>query len=92
MLAQTRTHITSADGRYLLNKGVEAMVKRLLESLQVNLYDLDETKRLVDCLPEVNRWGKGVWEGIPDGGVEALLALKEFEGFAALVFGDWAPR
>lgn len=118
LLDQTRSHITSPDGRYLLNKGVEAMIRRLLESMQANLYDdvtgqgdilptvrsIDDPhvapggsggggrRRLVDCLPEINRWGKGVWEAIPDGGVEALLALPEFEGFAALVFGDWAPR
>lgn len=24
----------------------------------------------MDCLPVTNRWGKGIWEGIPDGGVE----------------------
>jgi len=30
----------------------------------------NQTRRLVDCLPVINRWGRGVWEGIPDGGVE----------------------
>nr|XP_018264894.1 uncharacterized protein I303_03075 [Kwoniella dejecticola CBS 10117]OBR87052.1 hypothetical protein I303_03075 [Kwoniella dejecticola CBS 10117] len=49
-------------------------------------------KRLVDCLPAINAWGKNIWEGIPDSGIEALLNVPEFEGFSALVFGDWAPR
>lgn len=47
-------------------------------------------KRLAECLPGFSRWGKGVWEGVPDMGVENLLGMGEFEGFAGLIFGDWA--
>lgn len=57
------------------------MVRRLLETLRDELYFTEtelsgssssgaQSRRLVDCLPVTNRWGKGIWEGIPDGGVE----------------------
>ncbi|GFZ43242.1 hypothetical protein JCM24511_00961 [Saitozyma sp. JCM 24511] len=103
LLSQTRSHLTSPDGRYLINKGVDTLVRRLLETLRDELYFTEtelsgssssgaQSRRLVDCLPVTNRWGKGIWEGIPDGGVEALLALPEYQSFSALVFGDWAPR
>lgn len=52
--------------------------------------DEGQTRRLAECLPAFSRWGKGVWEGVPDGGVEAVLGMGEFEGFAGLIFGDWA--
>lgn len=43
----------------------------MLKNLRDELYPaISEGKRLVDCLPVVDRWGKGVWEGIPDNGVE----------------------
>ena len=45
---------------------------------------------MVDCLPGVTRWGRSVWDAIPDVGVEELLAIPELEAFAALIFGDWA--
>jgi peroxin-3 len=86
------------------------MVKSLCESMRTELYTSDDlvspaTRRLVDCLPEMATWSKGVWNGIPDSGVEVshlsiglfsqltrqgLVSLPEYESFAALVFGDWA--
>lgn len=75
LLTQTRQQLSSADGKYLLDKGVSEMVRSLCDSLRSELYasgDVQSTqsRRLVDCLPEFNRWAKGVWEGIPDSGVE----------------------
>jgi hypothetical protein len=51
------------------------MVKSLCESMRTELYTSDDpaspsTRRLVDCLPEMATWSKGVWNGIPDSGVE----------------------
>lgn len=40
----------------------------------------------------VSRWGKNIWENVPDSGVEEMLAVPEFEGFAAIIFGDWAGK
>ena len=73
------------------------MVRGLLQNLQETAYSEDtsnqlQSRRLVDALPVIDRWSKGVWEGVPDNGVESLIGLPEFEGFVALVFGDWAPR
>ncbi|CAD6576291.1 MAG: peroxin [Tremellales sp. Tagirdzhanova-0007] len=89
LLSETNDHLSSPDSRYLLDKAVSAMLNKLQDEL-----DLSEGrgKRLVDCLPVIDRWGKGVWENVPDTGAEAVLALPDFESFAALVFGDWAPR
>jgi peroxin-3 len=119
LVEQTESHLVSADGTFLIEKGVSAMIRKLLESLKEDAYSgseiglilgepqaINATRRLVDCLPTIDRWGKGVWEGIPDSGIEVsflghsapqadmqnLTAIPEFEGFAALVFGDWAPR
>jgi hypothetical protein len=50
------------------------MIKSLCESLADELRPLP-TRRLVDCLPELATWSKGVWEGIPDSGVEASSSL-----------------
>ncbi|KAK4686378.1 peroxin-3, partial [Tremellales sp. Uapishka_1] len=95
LLDQTSVHLSSPDGKYLLHKGVDVMIGKLIESLKMECYITPDgelqTKRLVDCLPEITRWGRGVWEGIPDGGVEVLLNQQEFENFAALIFADWAP-
>lgn len=90
LLSQTREHVSSPDARALLDTGVSAMIQSLTEQLRNP--DGSGRRRLADILPELNRWSRGVWEGIPDGGVEALLAMPEFEAFAALIFGDWAPR
>jgi hypothetical protein len=51
------------------------MVKSLCESMRTELYTPDDLaspskRRLVDCLPEMATWSKGVWNGIPDSGVE----------------------
>jgi len=51
------------------------MVKSLCESMRAELYTSDDlasssTRRLVDCLPEMATWSKGIWNGIPDSGVE----------------------
>jgi len=97
LLDQTRQQLESPDGRVLLDKGVSEMIRKLLDSLRDECYVSEDgeergRRRLVDCLPEINRWGKGVWEGVPDGGIEALLAIPDFESFAALIFGDWAPQ
>lgn len=81
LLAQTKIHISSADGRYLLDKGVSVLLHRLITSLREHSYPsslLGETseteeqgkRRLVDCLPAFASWSRGVWENIPDGGVE----------------------
>ncbi|BEI87096.1 hypothetical protein CcaverHIS002_0704420 [Cutaneotrichosporon cavernicola] len=90
LLSQTREHVSSPDARALLDTGVSAMLTSLTDALRNP--DGSGRRRLADILPELNRWSRGVWEGIPDGGVEALLALPEFEAFAAVIFGDWAPR
>jgi peroxin-3 len=76
LLDQARQQLSSPDGRHLIDKGVSQMVKSLCESLQADLYtgtDLQtlSTRRLVDCLPELATWSKGVWDGIPNSGVEA---------------------
>jgi len=83
LLQQTESHLVSADGTFLIEKGVSAMTRKLIESLREDAYSGSEiglilgesqavntTRRLVDCLPAVDRWGKGVWEGIPDSGIE----------------------
>lgn len=87
LLAQTTEHVSSPDSRLIVDKGVSAMLQSLSDSLHES-----SPRRFADYLPELNRWSRGVWEGIPDGGVEALLALPEYEAFAALIFGDWAAR
>jgi hypothetical protein len=51
------------------------MVKSLCESMRTELYTPDDLvspskRRLVDCMPEMATWSKGVWNGIPDSGVE----------------------
>ncbi|WWC87991.1 uncharacterized protein L201_002893 [Kwoniella dendrophila CBS 6074] len=94
---QSKEQISSSDGRYLIEKGISTLLGNLINSLKNQLYnnpsyDFNDTKRLVDCLPEINKWGKDLWEGIPDSGVEALLAVPEYESFSALIFGDWSPR
>lgn len=43
------------------------------------------SKRLVECLPELNKWAKGVWEGIPAGGVEVGLVGSFFFFFLGLL-------
>lgn len=88
LLQQTESHLASADGTYLIEKGVSAMIRKMLESLREDAYSGSEiglilgetqavntTRRLVDCLPAVDRWGKGVWEGIPDSGIEVSVAV-----------------
>ncbi|ORY28637.1 Peroxin-3 [Naematelia encephala] len=102
LLTQSSEHLGSPDAKYLIDKGVSAMVSSLMRHLEGELYsdgsgngyvgDTQVARRLVDCLPVLDRWGKDVWENIPDNGVEALLAVKEFDNFAALIFGDWAAR
>lgn len=67
--------LASPDARYLLDKGVSEMVTKMLGHLQFEGYATGtgmgvNSKRLVECLPVVNHWTKGVWEGVPDGGVE----------------------
>ncbi|WVQ65085.1 uncharacterized protein L199_003256 [Kwoniella botswanensis] len=92
---QSLEQISSADGRYLIEKGISTLLGSLLSDLKTGLYHQQPNRagvRLVNCLPEINKWGKNVWEGIPDSGVESLLGVQEFESFSALVFGDWAPR
>ena len=73
------------------------MIRKLFESLREDAYSGSEiglilgepqpvntTRRLVDCLPAVDRWGKGVWEGIPDSGIEvSLFKLFRFQGLRA---------
>lgn len=87
LLAQTAEHVSSPDARLIVDKGVSAMLSHLGDALHEGY-----PRRFADFLPLLNTWSRAVWEGIPDGGIEALLALPEFEAFAALVFGDWAPR
>lgn len=49
----------------------------MLSKLREELYTSPgEGKRLVDCLPVVDRWGKGVWEGVPDSGVEVSFCQE----------------
>ncbi|ODN84237.1 hypothetical protein L202_00232 [Cryptococcus amylolentus CBS 6039] len=95
LFSESLSHLHSADGRYLLEKGISSLTQSILVSLRDQLYsngEEEKKKRLAHCLPVVSQWGKGVWEGVPDGGVEGLLGVPEFEGFAALVFGDWAGK
>lgn len=54
--------------------------------------EISKKNRLVACLPIFSKWSRNVWEGVPDNAVESLMAVREFEGFAGLIFGDWAPR
>ncbi|OXB38605.1 hypothetical protein LQV05_002603 [Cryptococcus neoformans] len=102
---ETLTHLCSADGRYLLEKGIATLTRSLVNSLREECYALEATsqsqsgfelegrkKRLAECLPVVSRWGKNIWENVPDSGVEEMLAVPEFEGFAAIIFGDWAGK
>lgn len=85
LLDQTRAHLVSADATFLIEKGVTVMVRKMLESLQEDSYSgseiglilgehqpqpLELSRRLVDCLPAIDRWGKGVWEAVPDSGIE----------------------
>lgn len=75
MLGQTRQQLSSPDGRHLLGKGVSEMVRNIVDTLRAEVYTTNElqpiaSRRLVDCLPELNRWAQGVWEGVPDSGVE----------------------
>jgi peroxin-3 len=83
LLSQTTQHLTSSDSAYLVEKGVTAILTRLTRSLQEEMYAFQETgrmienessegerKRLVDCLPCIGRWGRDVWEGVPDHGIE----------------------
>lgn len=90
LLSETKEHLASPDARLLIDKGVSAMLASLGDALAIEPGTTG--RRFADTLPQLNTWSKGVWEGIPDSGVETLLALPEFEAFAALVFGDWAPR
>ncbi|WVQ71127.1 hypothetical protein IAR50_000652 [Cryptococcus sp. DSM 104548] len=97
LFTETLSHLHSADGRYLLEKGVSCLTQSIVASLENKLYSGHSgqeggKKRLAHCLPVVSQWGKSVWEGVPDSGVEGLLGVPEFEGFAALVFGDWASK
>lgn len=86
LLGQTRQQLSSADGRFLLEKGVSEMVRSLCDSLRSELYgssdvqQITSLRRLVDCLPEFNRWAKGVWEGIPDSGVEVSAYRNHVHG------------
>ncbi|KAL1406185.1 peroxin [Vanrija albida] len=91
LLSQTAEQVSGPDARLLIDRGVGAMLAGLADNLRADVFG-DDRRRLADLLPELNRWGRSIWEGIPDGGVETLLALPEFEAFAALIFGDWAPR
>ncbi|WVO13411.1 hypothetical protein L204_101026 [Cryptococcus depauperatus] len=95
MFNETLTHLSSPDANYLLEKGVSSLMQNLLTSLKERCFTsvgLQPTRRLVDCLPAISHWGKAVWKNVPDTGVEDMLAIPEFEGFSALIFGDWAPR
>jgi hypothetical protein len=92
LLDQTRQQLASADGRHLLDRGVSQMVKSLCQSLDRELYAPNGlegplSRRLVDCLPEFNRWAKGVWEGIPDSGVE--VSLFGYFLVTKLIVRDW---
>ena len=76
LLNQTSIHLSSPDAPYLIDKGVTVMVKKLLQKLEEETYvsnpsdSAESTRRLVECLPVIDRWGKGVWDSIPDNGVE----------------------
>jgi peroxin-3 len=91
LLEQTTIHLKSADATYLIEKGVTAMTKKMIEGLKEDLYTGSEiglmlgepapeqeiSRRLVDCLPAVDRWGKGVWDAIPDTGIEVSAADRQ---------------
>lgn len=85
LLEQTRVHLRSPDATFLIEKGITVMIRKLLESLQEDSYSgseiglilgehqptpVDMSRRLVNCLPAIDRWGKGVWEAVPDSGIE----------------------
>ena len=93
LLDQTRQQLQSADGRHLVDKGVSSMVKSLCESLRTELYSAAEiqplpSRRLVDCLPELATWSKGIWGGIPESGVEA--SRLSFTVAHELMNRDWS--
>ncbi|KAL7423636.1 peroxin [Cryptotrichosporon argae] len=95
LLAQTRAHLASPDARLLLARGTDALASALADAVARDLAAVRPAgaraaARLADYLPAVSAWARGVWDGVPDNGVEALLAVPEYESFAALVFGDWA--
>ena len=52
----------------------------------------ERSKRLVDCLPALGKWGKDTWNEMPDPAVEGVIGGLEGEGMAALIFGDWAAQ
>jgi hypothetical protein len=59
------------------------MVKSLCESMRTELYTTGDlaspsTRRLVDRLPEMATWAKGIWNGIPESGVEVCHLPSEF--------------
>ena len=56
----------------------------MLRKLQDEVYsDAQEERRLVDCLPDVDRWGKAVWEALPDSGVEVSCRQRTSGGQGA---------
>jgi peroxin-3 len=99
LLDQTRAHLASPDARLLLARGSENMTARLVGTIKTEVYGIPEytvlpaqniNKRLVDCLPAIGQWGRDVWQSVPDGGVESVLTMPEFESFAGLIVGDWS--
>lgn len=74
LLAQTTQHLSSPDTPHLLQLGVSAVLSQYTQILSEEVYGAGGPKRLVDCLPCFGRVGKGVWEGIPDYGVEVCLS------------------
>ena len=72
LLSQTRQQLSSPDARHVLDKGITEMLRGLTENLG---YISDESeaqpvRRLVDCLPPLNRWAVGVWQEVPNSDVE----------------------
>ena len=118
LLHETRTYLASPDAHYLVSRGVESMIRRLIILIKEEVYGIPEftvlgaegsagaqtqppdgpeaagvnSKRLVDCLPALGKWGKDTWIEVPDAGVEGVLGGLEGEGMAGLIFGDWAGR
>jgi peroxin-3 len=85
LLDQTRNQLDSVDAQVLLQRGIHEMVRSLVATIRIECYAKSlgiavSPVRLVNCLPAINGWAKGVWEGIPDHGVEVrstCLALMD---------------
>lgn len=68
--AETESHVASTDFNLVLSLGISKLSDKLTE----DVYGSEGgTKRLVDCLPGVTRWGRSAWDAIPEVGLEVSV-------------------